>query len=83
VRAPNERELKQTQVVALPIEEASAKIRSGPPKDSPDDVGMQVWAGVVPLRLAPGEPVAVDDLPPGVPLPPYVSSYRRDGTNDG
>jgi nitroimidazol reductase NimA-like FMN-containing flavoprotein (pyridoxamine 5'-phosphate oxidase superfamily) len=83
VRAPNERELKQTQVVALPIEEASAKIRSGPPKDSPDDVGMQVWAGVVPLRLAPGEPVAVDDLPPGVPVPPYVSSYRRDGTNDG
>jgi nitroimidazol reductase NimA-like FMN-containing flavoprotein (pyridoxamine 5'-phosphate oxidase superfamily) len=77
VRAPSERELKLTQVVALPIDEVSAKIRSGPPKDWHEDVDLPVWAGVVPLRVTAGEPVPVDDLPDGVPLPEYVAGYRR------
>jgi nitroimidazol reductase NimA-like FMN-containing flavoprotein (pyridoxamine 5'-phosphate oxidase superfamily) len=79
VRAPSERELKPTQVVALPIDEASAKTRSGPPEDWPDDVTARVWAGVVPLTLTPGEPVPVGDLPPGVPVPDYVYAYGKNG----
>jgi len=77
VRAPSERELKQTDVVALQIDEASAKIRSGPPKDSPDDVDMPVWAGVVPLRTTAGEPIPADDLRDGIAVPSYVAAYRR------
>jgi hypothetical protein len=57
VRAPNESELGQTLVLSLPIEEASAKIRTGPPVDDEDDYALPVWAGVVPLWLARGEPV--------------------------
>jgi nitroimidazol reductase NimA-like FMN-containing flavoprotein (pyridoxamine 5'-phosphate oxidase superfamily) len=79
VRAPSERELKPTQVVALPIDEASAKIRSGPPHDVPEDVTARVWAGVVPLTLTAGEPVPVGDLPAGVPVPDYVYAYGRNG----
>ncbi len=57
VRAPNAQELKATSVLAFPIAEASAKIRSGPPSDDPEDMGHPVWAGVVPLALVAGEPV--------------------------
>lgn len=57
VRAPNESELRQTLVLALPIEEASAKIRSGGPVDDEEDYALPVWAGVVPLTLVKGEPV--------------------------
>lgn len=77
VRAPSERELKSTQVVALAIDEASAKIRSGPPKDLDDDLDLPVWAGVVPLRVTAGEPVPVDDLRDGVRVPAYVAGHRR------
>lgn len=77
VRAPCERELKQTQVVALLLDEVSAKIRSGPPKDWHEDLDLPVWAGVVPLSVTAGEPVPVDDLPDGVPVPAYVAGYRR------
>jgi len=59
VRAPNESELRQTLVLSLPIEEASAKIRTGPPVDDEEDYELPVWAGVVPLWLARGE--AVED----------------------
>jgi uncharacterized protein len=57
VRAPNESELRQTLVLSLPIEEASAKIRTGPPIDDDEDYALPVWAGVIPLRLERGEPV--------------------------
>ena len=56
VRAPNTQELKATSVLAFPIAEASAKRRSGPPGDDPEDMDHPVWAGVVPLRLIAGEP---------------------------
>ncbi|SMF34630.1 hypothetical protein SAMN02982917_1740 [Azospirillum oryzae] len=56
VRAPNVQELKATSVLAFPIAEASAKRRSGPPGDDPEDMDHPVWAGVVPLRLTAGEP---------------------------
>ena len=57
VRPANEAELKQTLVLALPLEEASAKIRSGGPIDDEEDYALPVWAGVVPLKLTKGEPI--------------------------
>lgn len=57
VRAPNEVELRATAVLAFPLTEASAKMRSGPPKDDADDMAIPVWAGVVPLSLVAGTPI--------------------------
>jgi nitroimidazol reductase NimA-like FMN-containing flavoprotein (pyridoxamine 5'-phosphate oxidase superfamily) len=58
VRPPNESELRQTLVLALPLHEASAKMRSGPPVDDEEDYDRPVWAGVVPIALVKGNPVA-------------------------
>jgi uncharacterized protein len=77
VRAPNENELRATQVLRLPITEASAKVRSGPPKDDEEDYALSCWAGVLPLRLAAGEPVPDPLLDPAVPVPPGLLSYSR------
>jgi nitroimidazol reductase NimA-like FMN-containing flavoprotein (pyridoxamine 5'-phosphate oxidase superfamily) len=57
VRGPSESELRQTLVLALPLHEASAKVRTGPPIDDVDDYKLPVWAGVVPLTLVKGEPI--------------------------
>lgn len=76
-RAPNEAELKQTLVLALPISEASAKIRTGPPVDDEEDYSMKIWAGVLPLQLTPQEPVADERLSPGIEAPGYLKNYRR------
>jgi nitroimidazol reductase NimA-like FMN-containing flavoprotein (pyridoxamine 5'-phosphate oxidase superfamily) len=67
VREPSDQELKGTMVLALPLEEVSAKVRKGPPVEEAGDVPRAVWAGVVPLRTVPGTPVPMDDLVPGVP----------------
>jgi nitroimidazol reductase NimA-like FMN-containing flavoprotein (pyridoxamine 5'-phosphate oxidase superfamily) len=56
-RAPNEKELVATMVLAMPIAEASAKIRTGPPLDDEEDYALPVWAGVIPMRLVTGEPI--------------------------
>ena len=77
VRPPGERELAATSLLALPISEASAKVRTGPPNDKEDDLDRRVWAGVVPLHLVPGEPAADGRVAAGVPVPDYVTSYRR------
>jgi nitroimidazol reductase NimA-like FMN-containing flavoprotein (pyridoxamine 5'-phosphate oxidase superfamily) len=77
VRAPTDAELDATSVVWLPIDEASAKVRSGPPVDLESDLAQACWAGVIPLRLAPGEPVAERRLAPGTPVPDRVARYRR------
>jgi hypothetical protein len=69
--------LKATTVLSLPIEEASAKVRTGPPIDDEEDYAMSVWAGVLPLQLTKGSPVADSRLPqetdPGVD----VTGWRR------
>src|SRR5437868_6589946 len=57
VREPNATEMKVTTVLALPLREASAKIRTGPPIDDAEDHPLPVWAGVLPLHLASGEPI--------------------------
>jgi nitroimidazol reductase NimA-like FMN-containing flavoprotein (pyridoxamine 5'-phosphate oxidase superfamily) len=71
VREPSDSELKGTTVLALPVQEASAKIRTGPPIEEPADVPRPTWAGVVPLLTRPGTPQPMDDLVPGVaPIDP-------------
>jgi nitroimidazol reductase NimA-like FMN-containing flavoprotein (pyridoxamine 5'-phosphate oxidase superfamily) len=65
-RQPNEQELKGTSVLVLPIEEASAKVRTGGPIDDEEDYALPVWAGVVPLRTSLGEPIKDERVPEGV-----------------
>jgi uncharacterized protein len=76
VRGPSERELRATSVLALDLEEAAAKVRSGPPIDDDEDYGLPVWAGVVPLGVAVGAPEPDPRLADGIPLPPYAADYR-------
>jgi nitroimidazol reductase NimA-like FMN-containing flavoprotein (pyridoxamine 5'-phosphate oxidase superfamily) len=77
VREPTEQEMAQTTVLKLPIEEASAKIRTGPPLDDEEDYALPIWAGVVPLKLVAGEPVKDPRLTADVPVPEYVAHYKR------
>ena len=77
VRWPTELELKATSVLKLPIEEASAKIRTGDPKDDEEDYAMDVWAGVLPLTVTPGEPANDARLDSGVQVPDYIARYKR------
>jgi len=80
-REPNESELKATLVLALPLQEASAKIRTGPPIDDEEDYALPVWAGVLPLRLVTGPPIDDEQLQAGITLPQYVRDYNRTGQN--
>ena len=72
VRQPNAGEWKSTMMIRLKIDEASAKVRTGPPKDDEEDYSLDVWAGVVPLKVERKEPIADDLLKAGVPLPGYL-----------
>lgn len=76
-RPPSPKELKVTTVVAIGIEEASAKVRTGGPIDDEADHALPFWAGVVPLRLVAGEPEDDDRLAPGATAPGYAASYAR------
>jgi nitroimidazol reductase NimA-like FMN-containing flavoprotein (pyridoxamine 5'-phosphate oxidase superfamily) len=75
IRQPSPQELKRTLVLAIPIDEASAKIRVGPPLDDEEDYLLGVWAGVVPLRMAAEAPVSDPRLAPGIAAPGYAVSY--------
>jgi nitroimidazol reductase NimA-like FMN-containing flavoprotein (pyridoxamine 5'-phosphate oxidase superfamily) len=75
VRGPNEIELKATMVLAMPIEEGSAKVRTGGPVDDGEDYALPVWAGVLPMTLTPGEPIA--DVGVTSAVPDYVKQYKR------
>ena len=77
VREPTEQEMKATTVLSLPLEEVSAKIRTGPPVDDEEDYAMDVWAGVIPLRLVAGEPIADPRLPEEIQAPVYAREYER------
>ena len=79
IRWPNELEMKATSVLRLPIEEASAKIRTGDPKDDEEDYEMNVWAGVVPLETFAGEPVPDAKLAEGIELPEHLRAYKKRG----
>jgi uncharacterized protein len=76
-RPGNRRELVATAVLAVPLEEVSAKVRTGDPKDEEEDYALPVWAGILPLALTPGKPVPDSRLDPIVPVPPYVTGWDR------
>jgi nitroimidazol reductase NimA-like FMN-containing flavoprotein (pyridoxamine 5'-phosphate oxidase superfamily) len=76
-RPPTSQELRATLVLALSLDEASAKIRTGPPIDDDEDYSLPVWAGELPLRLATGEAVPDPRLLDGIELPRYIRDYSR------
>ena len=77
VRAADAQELKATSVLRLIIEEASAKVRRGPPIDAEEDYALTCWAGVLPLQLMAGHPIDDPRLEFGTPVPSAVATYRR------
>lgn len=77
VRSPNPEELAATCVLSLPITEASAKIRTGPPIDAEEDYDLPVWAGVLPLAMTPGAPVVDPKLTVDTAIPENVLRYNR------
>jgi len=79
VRAPTDNEMKATSVLAIPIVEASAKLRGGPPLDDEPDYALPAWAGVIPLATEARAPVADPRLRAGIEPPPYVTGYARPG----
>ncbi len=78
-RQPTEQELRATAVLTLPLEEASAKVRTGPPVDDEEDYALPVWAGVLPLRLVAGAPVPDPRLPEEIEVSPSVRQYGLPG----
>jgi nitroimidazol reductase NimA-like FMN-containing flavoprotein (pyridoxamine 5'-phosphate oxidase superfamily) len=80
VRAPSENELSATAVLAIPIDEASAKVRSGGPMDDEEDYALPAWAGVIPLRSGVRSPEPDARLRAGIATPRYVTDYRRPGS---
>ena len=76
-RQPNERELKATSVLRVPIEEFSAKVRTGPPIDDEEDYSFPTWAGVVPLEMKAGAPIHDPRLDPAREVPAYAQNYSR------
>ncbi len=77
IREPNETELKATTVLSLPLEEASAKIRTGDPVDDAEDHELDVWAGVIPLKVKAEKPEDDKLLKDGISAPDYVVNYER------
>jgi uncharacterized protein len=76
IRPPTSQELKATTVLRMRLEEVSAKIRSGPPKDDDEDYDLPYWAGVVPISVSIGAPVSDDRLAPDIPVPPALQHIR-------
>jgi len=72
VRLPTDQELKATSVIALPLNEASAKVRSGPPVDDEPDYALDIWAGIIPMRLVAGNPTPDARLRPDIPARKYL-----------
>jgi len=77
VRQPTEQELKATTVLALPLKEVSAKVRTGGPIDDEEDYALPVWAGVLPLETSVKEPVPDPQRKRDQPIPPYLKNYSR------
>lgn len=76
-RQPNEKELKATTIIRLPMQEFSAKVREGPAIDDDEDYAFPVWAGVLPLNLVTGEPINDTRLAENIAVPDYVKNYSR------
>jgi uncharacterized protein len=74
---PRDADWRETLILAMPIAEASAKVRTGPPADDPDDLALDVWAGTLPLRTIAGRPSPAPDLREGIAEPGYLREFRR------
>ncbi len=83
VRPGSSKELAATAVLAVPLEEASAKVRCGDVKDDDADYSLPVWAGVLPLAFVPGDPVPDSRLDPAITAPPYVAAWQRGSPTTG
>jgi len=79
-RGASDLELKATSVLCLPIEEASAKVRSGPPVDDEEDYALPHWAGVIPMALTVQPALADPRLPEDIAMPASVERYGRPGS---
>jgi uncharacterized protein len=77
VRGPSEVDLRSTKVLAMEIDEASAKVRTGPPIDDDEDLELPYWAGVLPLELGTGLPLNAPDLTRDLPVPDHVRGWSR------
>lgn len=77
VRESTDAEIGQTSVIELDLDEVSAKVRTGDPEDDPDDMSLEVWAGVVPFSLVAGDPVPAEGLSPDIDAPEYLRRFRR------
>ncbi len=77
IRGPDAQEMKATMVLAMPLDEAAAKMRSGPPKDDEPDMALDCWAGIVPFAAGFQAPEADPLLRPGIALPDYLSNPAR------
>jgi uncharacterized protein len=76
-RQPNEKELKATSILRLELNEVSAKVRVGPAEDDAEDYALQIWAGVIPLRLEAGEPERDARCDGGIALPEYLANWKK------
>ena len=79
IRWPNEQEMKGTTVLALPLQEVSAKVRTGGPIDDEEDYALPIWAGVLPLPVIPAAPIPDARLADGIAVPENVAKYSRNG----
>jgi nitroimidazol reductase NimA-like FMN-containing flavoprotein (pyridoxamine 5'-phosphate oxidase superfamily) len=81
VRPPTAKELKAIQVLSLPLTEASAKLRTGPPNDDEEDYALNTWAGTIPLDVVAGTPIPDARLAEGISLSPAAAAWKtgRDG----
>lgn len=79
IRGPSSAELARTMVLGLPLAEASAKVRTGPPAEEEEDYALGCWAGVIPVRTDYGAPVDCPRLAAEIKAPPHVTDYRRPG----
>lgn len=77
LRAMTEKEVRGTVVLELDLNEASAKIRKGGPIDEPEDLGLDIWAGVIPLSIQPGTPIPDTDMPAGIERPDHVDRIGK------
>lgn len=77
IRPPSPQELKATSVLEFAIAEAAAKVRTGGPNDDEEDYALPVWAGVLPVRIAPGAPLPDARLNAETPVPEHVANWRR------
>jgi uncharacterized protein len=76
-RQPNEKELKATSILKLPLTEVSAKVRTGGVEDDAEDYALPVWAGIVPMHLAVDPPQRDECCDPSIPTPRYASNFKR------